>query len=274
VRIKQIINKSPVTVFFILAFFISWSGVFVLIAPKLLSASTIPKTDGLLLFPVMIIGVAIAGIVMILLTEGKAGLRNFRSRLFKWKIPVRWYAIAILVPPVLILFTLVVLSIFVSASFKPNFFPFGILFGIPAGIFEEIGWTGFAVYKLTTTKSILFSGIFAGLLWGTWHLPVIDFLGAATPHGSFLFFFFLSFIALLTAMRLLMVWVYSFTNSIFIVQLMHIISTGSLVLLGPAKVTPAQETLWYALYAMLLWIVVLIFITQKIENRYAKKKIY
>lgn len=39
-------------------------------------------------------------------------------------------------------------------------------------------------------------------------------------------------------------------------QLMHASSTGSLVVLSPPAVTAAQETLWYAAYAIALWLVV------------------
>lgn len=39
-------------------------------------------------------------------------------------------------------------------------------------------------------------------------------------------------------------------------QLMHASSTGSLVVLSPPAVTAAQETLWYAVYAIALWLVV------------------
>lgn len=257
-NLKKIINHSPIASYFILTFFISWTGAFILVASKLFSGQPIPKMSGLLMFPVMLLGPGTAGILLTILTEGRIGLKNFFSRLFKWRISFSLYAMAILIPPVLILLTLFILRNFVSGSFTPNFFPIGILFGIPAGFFEEIGWTGFAVYKMSFTKSAMSAGALIGLLWGLWHFPVIDFLGSATPHGDYLILFFLSFIALLMAMRLLMVWVYSSTKSILIVQLMHAVFTGCLAMLGPSQVTPAQETLWYASYAILLWITVII----------------
>lgn len=74
--------------------------------------------------------------------------------------------------------------------------------------------------------------------------------------------FFLAFIAVLTAMRVLIVWVYSNTNSVLLAQLMHASSTGFLVILGPSHISPIQEVLWYAVYAAVLWVVVAIVIAR------------
>jgi hypothetical protein len=38
-------------------------------------------------------------------------------------------------------------------------------------------------------------------------------------------------------------------------MLIHISSTGSLVMLAPPKATPAQEALWYGDYGGALWII-------------------
>jgi uncharacterized protein len=100
------------------------------------------------------------------------------------------------------------LSYFVSPAFNPNFFVLGILFGVPAGFLEEIGWSGFVYPKLQLRFSNWQAGIILGLFWGFWHLPVIDFLGAASPHGIYLVPFFISFILLLTGLRVLIGWLY------------------------------------------------------------------
>jgi len=78
--------------------------------------------------------------------------------------------------------------------------------------------------------------------------------------------FFLAFIALVAAMRVLIVWVYSNTNSVLLAQLMHASSTGFLIILSPSSVSPAQETLWYAIYAAVLWLVVAL-----VATRYGKR---
>jgi len=156
----------------------------------------------------------------------------------------------------LVLTVLFLMKTFVSPVFAPNRFFIGVGFGFVAGFFEEIGWTGFAFIKMRGKDKALAPAILLGLLWGAWHIPVIDYLGTSTPHGAYWFPFFLAFTAAMTAMRVLISWVYSNTNSVLLAQLLHTSSTGSLVLFSPPRVTAAQESLWYAVYATALWLVV------------------
>jgi uncharacterized protein len=228
----------------------------ILIFPKFLLGQPLEKMDGFIMFPIMILGPAIAGIVLTSVTSGRAGLRDFRSRLMKWRLDKRWYIAAVLIPPLGILFTLFTLITFKSDDFTPGFFLTGFLFGIPAGILEEIGWMGFAFPKMQLQFGSFKAAVLLGIIWGFWHFPVIDFLGTATPHGNYFWQFFGAFIAVLAAIRVIIVWIYSHTGSILLCQFMHIISTGSLVVFSPSPLFPSQEALWYAVYAGLLWIFV------------------
>lgn len=251
-KINNMVNRHPVASYFIATFGLSWLGAFIVVASDLLNNRAIQKMEGLIMFPLMILGPGLAGVVLELMTGGREGLRNLLKRMSKWKLAPGWYFIALLVPPCLIALVLFSLSHFFSSSFKMNFFPIGILFGLPAGFFEEIGWTGYAMPRLLGSYSKFRAGIILGLAWGFWHLPVIDFLGTATPHKPYLFFFFFGFILILTAMRALMTWVYSNTGSVLIVQIMHAVSTGCLVMLGPNGVTSKQEAVWYTAYGVML----------------------
>ncbi len=62
----------------------------------------------------------------------------------------------------------------------------------------------------------------------------------------------------MTAMRVLIAWIYFNTNSVLLAQLLHASSTGSLVIFSPPRVSAAQESLWYAVYAVALWLIVAI----------------
>jgi hypothetical protein len=85
---------------------------------------------------------------------------------------------------------------------------------------------------------------------------VIDYLGTATPHGNFWLAFFLAFAAAMTAMRVIVGWVYMHTGSVLLAQLLHAVSTGSLVVFSPPNATAGQEAFWYAVYACMLWLAV------------------
>jgi uncharacterized protein len=211
------------------------------------------------MFPVMLLGPSLSAIFLTWLAAGRLGLRDLSSRLLRAKIPLRWYA-QLLIPPVLVLTLLLALKTFFSPVYTPNLFLMGVWFGVPAGLLEEIGWTGFAFPKMSSQHNALGASILLGLLWGFWHLPVINYLGTATPHGAYWFPFFLVFAFAMTAMRVLISWLYINTKSVLIAQLMHISSTSSLVIFSPPAVSARQEVIWYALYGITLWIAVLIIV--------------
>ncbi|MGH2364227.1 MAG: hypothetical protein ACRDHX_06200 [Chloroflexota bacterium] len=86
---------------------------------------------------------------------------------------------------------------------------------------------------------------------------MIDVLGAASPHDAYLAPFFVAFVAVLTPTRVLIGWVAARTNSIPLAQLIRTSLTGSLAMLSSAPIPPAQEALWYAIFAAALWLPVI-----------------
>jgi membrane protease YdiL (CAAX protease family) len=248
-------RRYPVVTYFALAFLISWTGALAVAAPHLIRHQPLPQMTGILMFPVMLLGPSFAGIVLKRIVDGKSGLQVLFSQMFRARIAPRWYT-ALLLPPALVLTVLLFLERFVSPVYAPNRFFLGILFGIPAGFLEEIGWTGYAFPKMRSESNGLAPSILLGLLWALWHLPVINYLGTATPHGAYWLPFFLAFSLAMTAMRVLIAWIYTNTKSVLLAQLMHVSSTGSLVLFSAARVTAAQEAMWYALYGTVLWVAV------------------
>jgi membrane protease YdiL (CAAX protease family) len=174
-----------------------------------------------------------------------------------WRVGLGWYAAALVLFPVLILVVLGALSL-ISQEFAPNFAVMGVAVGLLAGFFEEIGWMGYAFPKMARAYGVLAAAVFLGLLHSTWHV-VADYLGASAALGAYWlphFFFFMT--VSMTATRVLIVWVYQNTGSVLVAQAAHASSTGFLFALAPIGLTPGYDTLWYAVYGAVLWIVVAI----------------
>jgi membrane protease YdiL (CAAX protease family) len=198
--------------------------------------------------PAMILGPGVAGILMTGLLYGRAGLREFRSRLLNWRVGARWYAVALLTAPLSIMAVLLALSL-LSPEYLPRIFTasdrttlllMGIAVGLTAGIFEELGWTGFAVPTLLRLRyGVLGTGLIVGVLWGAWHLP-INFWASGVTAGELSLAVFAPvwllgiLVGSLTAFRVLMVWVYERTNgSLLVAILMHVSLASCTFILTP-----------------------------------------
>jgi uncharacterized protein len=243
--------RHPVFAYFAMTFAISWTAALLVALPRLLRHEALPQLTGILMFPAMLLGPSVSGIVMTWLVTGRPGERDLFARMGQWRVG-RWYA-ALIIPPLLVPAVLTGLTTFVSPAFAPNRFWMGILFGIPAGLLEEIGWSGFAFPRMRETMGAVRAAIVLGVLWTVWHVPVIDWLGTVTPHGRYWWPFFMAFGFAMVAMRVIICWLYSKTGSVLLTQLMHVSSTGALVVFSAPRVSAMQEAAWYALYGVVLW---------------------
>jgi membrane protease YdiL (CAAX protease family) len=171
--------------------------------------------------------------------------------MLKRGVGASWY-VAPLVFPVLIVVVMVALRALVTKEFALTFELLGIPIGLMAGFFEEIGWTGYALPRMMGRRNVLFVAVGLGLLHTSWHL-VADFLMAFESRGAYWFPHFVTFIVSMTAMRVFVVWAYANTRSVLLAQLVHASSTGFLAVLVPLSLSPARDTMFYAVYSVVLW---------------------
>ena len=263
--IKAFIKRHPVLTYFVLTFVISWGGILMVIGPDGI-LGTKEVSEGLMLFIYLaiILGPSVAGILLTGLVDGRAGFRELLSRLFRWRVGARWYAVALLVAPLLMVATLLALSL-TSSVFLPRIFSSddkasllltGIVMGLVVGFFEELGWTGFAIPRLRLRYGVLTTGLIVGFLWGAWHFPLFSgsagFSGALPPalYLSVLLFSFLP------AYRVLMVWVYDRTGSLLVAMLMHAPLAANQLILNPLSISGVQAVIYDLVFAAVLWVFV------------------
>src|SRR5678815_5420542 len=240
--IKAFIRSHPALTFYAFVFAMSWGGVLIVVGPSGFPG-TGEEVERLMPFVILAfaVGPALAGPLLTGLIYGRPGLREFLSRLLKSRVAGRWYAVALLTAPLLMMAVLLALSLF-SREFVPGIFTsddkttlllVGIATALAAGFFEELGWTGFAIPELRQHHGVLSTVLIAGVLWGAWHLLVYFWTSGTVSGALSLAGYLLDAFLFLTLFRVLMVWVYDRTGSLLVVMLMHGSLTASARILMP-----------------------------------------
>ncbi|MBN2503000.1 MAG: CPBP family intramembrane metalloprotease [Anaerolineales bacterium] len=261
---KTLLKQHAATLYFILTFAITW-GCMALVAGPGGFPLTGERFEAVapLVYTAMLVGPSAAAILLTALIDGRVGFRELGSRLLKWRVGGRWYAVALLATPLLATLVLLVLSLY-SPEFLPAIFTTdekatllltGIGVGLAVGFFEELGWIGFVVPHMRTRYSVLASGLIVGFLWGVWHFP--PFWEADTFSGAFpLLLLIVRLFAWLPPYRVLMVWVYDHTDSLLVAILMHASLDASMLILPAMTLTGRSLVTWILAWSLALWVCV------------------
>ena len=169
----------------------------------------------------------------------------------------------------MILVVLIPLSILVTPQLSPTFFVPGMLMGLVAGFFEEIGWMGFAYPKMRLRLSVLNASILLGFLHALWHMTA-DFLGNYLTFGSNWFLYFAGFFVFVIALRIIITWVYENTGSLLLVALLHASSSGFLGVLVPIASGGETWPIFYGVYMVVIWLVAAVIILRN-EKRMVRQ---
>ena len=155
------IKRYPLVTFFSLAYALSW-------VPSLFEAHSI-----------LPLGPLFAALIMLALIGGRSSVMDFLRRIVQWRVGLRWYALALLLP-VALTSAAVGLNVLLGAQMlSPDHIP--SLSELPAtflfimlfiGLGEEPAWRGFALPRLMATHTALTASLLLGALHALWHLPL------------------------------------------------------------------------------------------------------
>ena len=262
--VSSFVKQHPVLSYYVLAFGISWGAILIAVGPGGFVSTTATSPTFALVGLASLLGPSLAGVIMTGLVDGGAGFHELLSRLTRWRVGGRWYAVALLTAPLVTLTTLVPLS-FASRAFLPailtaddkaSLLLSGVATGLIVPVFEELGWTGFATPWLRQRRGILATGLIMGLLWGAWHFPL--FAGSAGSSGALPPTLFLAamLFSWLVPYRVLMVWVYDRSESLMLAMVMHVPIVVSQYVLTPEAISGNAMFVFLVAYAAALWLVV------------------
>src|SRR5919112_950190 len=172
--------------------------------------------------------------VVLAITQGKSGIGALLRRMVRWRVGLRWYAVALLLP-VGIALAATALNVLLGArapsaadlgGWTGLFSTFAVVLLTPGigGTWEEPGWRGFPLPSLQAGRSALVASLILGAVWALWPLPLL----AIGQMGGW-------DIVIIMAWTLVLTWVYNGTGgSVLIVMLFHaMFNTVSLSFISP-----------------------------------------
>jgi membrane protease YdiL (CAAX protease family) len=157
----SLVRRHPVISFFVLAYALTWAA--------------IPWNS------FFVPGVLISALVIVSVTEGKAGLKALGSRLIRWRVSWVWYVLAVGVP-LLVYATSAALNTALGAPAAslvqlnpwyslPVAIAINIISPMNAQLIEEPTFRGWAQPKLQATRTPLAATAWMAVGVTVWHIP-------------------------------------------------------------------------------------------------------
>lgn len=238
-NVRRFMRRHPLASFFLIAYASSW----IVSIPFVLSEWGILRGDFKVVFAIKSFGPFLAAYLMARVIDGKEGVLRLRRRITQKQAGWQWYLFILLGIPVLVMLG-VLIQPGTTAGFKgltpvllvsyPVAYVAVCFGGGPLG--EEPGWRGFALPRMQQRYGPLWGTLLLAVVWTGWHLP--DFLtsaqggGPGTGFSTFLHNFPV-FFGLVTAIAVILTWVYNHTHeSLFTAILAHAsVNTPQVVLI-------------------------------------------
>ncbi len=172
-------------------------------------------SDAWLLF---VFGPFVGGALVTAIVEGRPGLTAFFGRMARWRVGLRWYAVAVLLPPALRLAALG-LNVLSGAAIAPDarwpgppdLLAESLVLSALIAVAEEPGFRGFALPRLLEGRSALAASLVLGALHTVWHLPLLV-AGEESPV----------IVPIIVAGAVVITWLFNHAGgSVLVVMLLH-----------------------------------------------------
>lgn len=134
-------------------------------------------------------GPFVAGLLLTRLVYGSGSVQSWVKTIFSIKIRYTWYLLALTLPLIVGIISIIFFSILNQASIDFSlaspFFAYPIflvfIFFLGGGQ-EEPGWRGFALPHLLKKFSPFITSVFIGIMWTFWHTPLF-FVAESAQHN-------------------------------------------------------------------------------------------
>jgi membrane protease YdiL (CAAX protease family) len=253
-----VIARHPVVAFMV----IGLGGYFVTAAiPPIVNAQVLPFD--LPLHGVLggVLGVGVGAFLVTGALAGREGVVDLARRSLRWRVPVRWYLVALFTVPVGA--TLISLVIYGSKALAAPAGGWPRALAEVAGVFllqlvlfqlaEEIGFTGFLQHHWQDRYHPMKLTLYVALLWAVWHLPdhFAEEGWGVEALISAPIVFAVEFVSLFFA-RALFVWFYNVTAfSVLLVAIFHASFDGAFNQLSH-HVVPASSTARFLIFSAVI----------------------
>jgi uncharacterized protein len=210
---------------------------------------------------VMSLGLGVAAFLVTAALAGRAGVADLGRRSVRWRVPVRWYLIALFYVPVTA--TLISLAIYgpralatppggwsralaeVAAAFLLQL----VLFQLA----EEVGFTGFLQHHWQNRYHPMKLTLYVALLWAVWHMPdhfAVEGWGTQALISAPVVFA-IEVVSLFFA-RAIFVWFYNRTgSSVLLVAIFHASFDASINHLSD-DVAPGSNTARFLIFSAVI----------------------
>jgi membrane protease YdiL (CAAX protease family) len=169
--LTSLIKRYPLAVFYAISI-----GSFYLAAVLIMLGVNLPE----FMFPLFIYATALGALLVVAVTEGRAGVRAWASRIVRWRVGLVWYVVALAFNPLLHLAAYGA-NLALGAPAPPAEawgvaaeapFEFVFIF-LTIALGEELGFRGYALPKLLERYSPLTAALISGVMRVIWHVPLV-----------------------------------------------------------------------------------------------------